>query len=215
MNFYFPLLFSSCCLIPLFPFPYIFPFRNSLLSSILTFYKDFSLDSASSVATFAVWCSKIYLPACAMSARKTCSVYAPWLGLHLTLWHLIWRRSFLAAGSWIKRCKHWGYSCAALRYYKTTYIDLPSIRYIGEDVYANHLAQVVPNILQMVDNALITHSLKYVAFSRSYDTLHPLTNFEYWFSKITFEQRFWVWRNEALFVNWHCVNIFSIRTRNY
>lgn len=68
-------------------------------------------------------------------------------------------------------------------------------------------------ILWLVVNALITSSSEYVAFSRSYDSLHLLTNFDYWFKEIQFEQRFRVGRNAALFGNRHCVDIFGIPIR--
>lgn len=66
--------------------------------------------------------------------------------------------------------------------------------------------------LNLADNAQATNSLDYVEFLRFCDTLHLLSNIEYWFEKLMFEQRFRVWRGETSLVNWHCVNIFGVLT---
>lgn len=66
----------------------------------------------------------------------------------------------------------------------------------------------------LAKSALITHSLECVPFLPTYNTLYLLANFEYWFQKIQFEQRFQARRNEAWFVSWHCLDIFHISTRS-
>lgn len=67
---------------------------------------------------------------------------------------------------------------------------------------------------ELSDTAPFTHSLEYVVFPPPYDLLHLLTNFEYWRREILFEQQFHARRHAALFVNWHCVDIFGIPTRD-
>lgn len=66
----------------------------------------------------------------------------------------------------------------------------------------------------LANNALNTFSLEYVAFLCPYDTVHFLTNFEYWSKAIQFEQRFRARRKAALLVSWHFVDIFGTSTRN-
>lgn len=70
----------------------------------------------------------------------------------------------------------------------------------------------MPNNFGMPESTLTTHRLKYVAFLRPCDTPHFLANFKYSFKKIWFEQRFRARRNNALFVNWHFVDILGILT---
>lgn len=81
-----------------------------------------------------------------------------------------------------------GYRGAVHCYDEASYVDMPFIHSTEKDVHANRSVQVKQNNLGLADNALTTHSLKYVVTSRLYDTLHFLTNFEYWSKEIQFEQ---------------------------
>lgn len=60
------------------------------------------------------------------------------------------------------------------------------------------------------DNALITHRLEYVAFSRPNDTIHFLTKLENFFKEDQFEQRLSDRRYTLLLAYLHCVSIFGI-----
>lgn len=75
------------------------------------------------------------------------------------------------------------------------------------------LASTVRNHLIIFLVAPVSHSFHYVAFSRSLDTLPLLTKFYFSLKQITFENKFLVRPSFGLFVNWHCIDIFLIRTR--
>lgn len=67
---------------------------------------------------------------------------------------------------------------------------------------------------ELTEVASFTHSLEYVAFPCPFVPLHLLTCFEYRWKDIKFEHRFRGYRHTALLVNWHCVNISGIPTRD-
>lgn len=70
------------------------------------------------------------------------------------------------------------------------------------------------NSSELADAVEVVHSLQYVSFPHRYDLLHLLTNFEYCWKEIQFEQWFWVQRRAMLFINWHFVDILGIPTRD-
>lgn len=120
---------------------------------------------------------------------------------------------FSAVGARIKRWNRWGSFGSVLCYNENTCVDSPFIHCTGEKFYKNRLVQVVQSTLRLGNNAAITHSLEYGAFSRHYDTLYILTNFEYWLKKLVWRAVSRIWYNVGLFVNWHCVDNFGIPNR--
>lgn len=101
-----------------------------------------------------------------------------------------------------------------LRRVVETYVDMPFICCTEEEIYACLLTLIVRNGSGLTDAAPTTHSLEYVAFSGPYDSFYRLTNLDYWWEKIQFEQRYRVRYLTALFVNQHCVDFFAIPTRD-
>lgn len=81
-----------------------------------------------------------------------------------------------------------------------------------EGAYTSRLALIMQYGSELAAASPITRSLEYVTLLRPYDLQHQLTNFEYWWKEVHYEQRFRVRRHAELFVNWHCVNIFGITT---
>lgn len=71
---------------------------------------------------------------------------------------------------------------------------------------------IMQNGSEMTEAAPVTHSLEYVMSPRRFDSLHLLTNFEYWWNEIQFEEPFHVRSHAALLANKHCVDIFGIPT---
>lgn len=65
-----------------------------------------------------------------------------------------------------------------MRRYLVSYVDMSIITCTNDDAYASRLALIVRNGSYLVDAALATHSLEYVAFPRHFASLHLLTNFE-------------------------------------
>lgn len=66
---------------------------------------------------------------------------------------------------------------------------------------------------ELTDAAPVTHSFEYISFPYPFDSVPLLTNIEYWWKEIQFEQRFCVRHHDALFFNCYCVDIFGIPTR--
>lgn len=84
-----------------------------------------------------------------------------------------------ANSGWVKRWMHWSGRGIVLRLEVATHVDMPFIQCIEEKVYASHLAQVVHKSSRLANSAPVTHSLEYVIFPCTYDTVHQLTSFEY------------------------------------
>lgn len=74
---------------------------------------------------------------------------------------------------------YWGGHAAVLRLDEVTFVDMPFKRCNGEEIYARRQALLLQNNSALADSAEISHGLKYVAFTRLYDTFYLLTNFEY------------------------------------
>lgn len=107
---------------------------------------------------------------------------------------------------------HLGGRSAVPRCDLETYVNMFSTRCTEEETYTRRGAAIVRNHLSLAEGAPTSHSLDYVAFTRSTGR-YFLTNFEYWFKEILFEHRLCVKTGSMLFFNWHCVNILGIPTR--
>lgn len=115
-----------------------------------------------------------------------------------------------AFGGWVNCRMHWDGGSAVPRCGVATCVHIPFIHYTKEESYASRLLLIVRNGLVPTDAAPISHGLEYVAFTCPFDSVHHLTNSEYWCSEMQFGQRFFVRGHAALFVNWHRVDIFGI-----
>lgn len=70
------------------------------------------------------------------------------------------------------------------------YVYMPANCSIKEGTYACRSASNMSSYLNLDDAASVSHTLHYVAFSRPYETLHLLTNYDYWLKEIKFWYRF-------------------------
>lgn len=67
--------------------------------------------------------------------------------------------------------------------------------------------------LSLTNDALVIHSVDYVAFMRLSEIFHFLGSPDCWLTEIVFEQRLSSRVGSKLFVNWHCIDIFGAPTR--
>lgn len=74
---------------------------------------------------------------------------------------------------------HWSGRGAVLGCNLAPHAGTTFIRSTEENVYASRMVLSVQNDLELAENAPATHSLKHGEFSRSRDSCHLLTNFEY------------------------------------
>lgn len=80
-----------------------------------------------------------------------------------------------------------------------TYVDMPFIPCTEEEAYASRLVLALQNGSQLADAVPIAHSSEYFVSSHPSDSLHVLTNFEYCWKEIPFEQQLRVKCHAALF----------------
>lgn len=97
---------------------------------------------------------------------------------------------------------HWGGLGAVFCPDVVAYVDMRSTSFTQIENQASRLPMIVQNGSELAETAPATHILEYVAFLRPCHSLHLSTNAEYWWKVVLFEQRFPVWRNASLFVNW-------------
>lgn len=94
-----------------------------------------------------------------------------------------------AIGGWVKRWMHCGsHDTGVLWCDKAIHFYMLFIRCTEEDFNARRLASFFGGNLSLTDDVPTTLSPDYVAFLRSYDTLHSLVRFYYWLKEILFEQ---------------------------
>lgn len=94
-----------------------------------------------------------------------------------------------------RRVKYWihrGGCGAFLLCDKAKYVYMPFICCTEQEVYAHRVAAIVTDNLSLANDVPVTLSPDYVAFTSPYDTLHFLSNLDYWLTKILFEERFCV-----------------------
>lgn len=118
-----------------------------------------------------------------------------------------------AIGGWIKRCMHWVVRGAVFRCDKATYVEMIFISCTEEEIYARRVVPIINGNLILADDAPVTNSLDYVAFTRPCETIDFVSNFHYWLKEIVLSKSFVSGQGPKLFVNCHCVDIFEILTR--
>lgn len=74
---------------------------------------------------------------------------------------------------------HWGDHGAVLRRNLVACVDTHLIRCTKEEAYTSRLAQLARNGSELADIALATHSFKYIALPRRFESLYLLVNVDY------------------------------------
>lgn len=163
-------------------------------------------------------------PLASLNVREYTRLHAPYLDVrHIQLMRFdgdcswIYDNRYCVNGlSVVGVCTERGMQCGGrgpvLQCNKVTYVEIPFNNWKKSEVHARWLAPIFAGNLRLVDDAPAIHSPNYVAFTRALIKLYFLANFDYWFKKIVFAQRFCDRTGSNLFCNGHFVDIFGIPT---